>query len=153
MREIRENIALDVPASQAERCILQCFDRYRTPEGDIEIPLHVMLAEFGIPGGVSLERLVKVHVAKRRDAQNLNDEIALQWDPGAGQPFPSFTGTLTVWSESPETSNVELRGGYEPPLGTAGKIFDDAVGRSLARHTARQFLQTLAQGAQICFQR
>lgn len=153
MTEIRESIGLEVPVSQAEQCILQCFEQYRTPEDDIEIPLHVKLAEFGIPGGVSLERLVKVHVTKRRDAQNINDEIALQWDPGPGQPFPSFTGTLTVWSEKPQETCVELRGSYEPPLGAAGKLFDDAVGRSLARHTARQFLLTLAQGAQLCFQR
>lgn len=152
MTEIRESITLDVPAAQAERCILQAFERYRSVRGSIEVPLVVTLADFGIPGDMNLERTVQVHVVKRRDALNINDEIALRWDPGAGQPFPAFDGTLTLWSESPEKTFVELRGSYEPPLGGAGKIFDEALGRAIARRTARQFLLTLAEGAQACFQ-
>lgn len=152
MTELRESIPIDVPADQAERCIFQYFERYRRPDGFIEIPLQVMLADFGVPGGVSISRTVTVHIARQRDAQNLNDEIAIRWDPGEGQPFPSLHGTLTVWGESRKNAYIELRGTYEPPLGTAGQIFDDAVGHLIAKRTARQFLLTLAEGAQTCFQ-
>lgn len=152
MREVRQTISLAVPGAQAERCILEFFERHRTADGDIEIPLSVPLGEFGVPGNLLLERTVNVHVAKRRDAQNLNDEIAMRWDPGSDEPFPSFSGTLVVWSENAATTFVELRGTYEPPLGVAGKLFDDALGHVLAKRTAHQFLLTLAEGAQACYQ-
>lgn len=138
MTEIRESITLDVPAARAEQCVLEAFERYRTPAGDIEMPL---------AGAI----MVRVHVSKRRDAQNLNDEIALRWEPESGQMFPVFDGTLTLWNETPEKTNVELRGTYEPPLGAAGKVFDDAVGRAIALQTARQFLFALAEGAQTLY--
>lgn len=151
MREIRDFISLEVPAAQAEQCILQFFERHRSG-GIIDFPLRVSLEEFGLPGGLQLARTVDVHIAKRRDAQNLNDEIGVRWDPGAGEPFPSFSGSLTVWSENAHTF-VELRGTYEPPLGAPGKFFDDTFGHLLAERTAHQFLLTLAEGAQACFQR
>lgn len=151
MREVRDTIALDVPAAQAEQCIVEFMERHRRGKPAIEFPLHVSLEQFGLPGGLRLERTVNVHVTKRRDAQNLNDEIGIRWDPGTGEPFPAFSGSLTVWSEEAQTF-VELRGTYEPPLGAAGKVFDDAIGHLLAQRTAHQFLLTLAQGAQACFQ-
>lgn len=151
MRELRETVSLDVPQRQAEECILAYFERSRTPGGVIEIPLHVMLGDFGIPGDLLLGRTVTVHLSKRRDAQNLNDEIAIRWDPGEHEPFPSFSGSMVAWSEKPGTTLVELRGTYEPPLGTAGRLFDDAIGHVIAKRTARQFLLTLAEGAQTCF--
>ncbi|HET9096032.1 MAG TPA: hypothetical protein VFN37_05190 [Candidatus Baltobacteraceae bacterium] len=152
MREVRESIALDVPAAQAEQCILEFIERHRRDNAAIEFPLRVSLEQFGVPGGLRLERMVNVHVTRQRDAQNLNDEIGIRWDPGTGEPFPAFSGSLTVWSEQAQTF-VELRGTYEPPLGAAGKMFDDAIGHIVAQRTAHQFLLTLAQGAQACFQR
>ncbi len=151
MREVRESIELAVPVSQAEQCILRYFDRHRTGAGGIEIPLHVPLAGFGVPGNLKLERQVTVHVSKRRDAQNLNDEIAMRWEPGEGEPFPSFAGRIITWSETTDKTQIELRGNYEPPLGAVGKAFDDAVGHLIAKQTARQFLSALAEGAQACF--
>lgn len=151
MSEVRESIALEVPEDRAERCILHFFERYRAPDGTISIPLQVDLGEFGVPGGLRLARAVTVHVQKRRDAQNLNDEIAIRWEPGDGGPFPSLNASLIAWSETPDRTLVELRGTYEPPLGVAGRLFDDAVGHRIAQHTARAFLSTLAEGAEACF--
>lgn len=149
MRELRDTITLDVPAAQAERCIMAFIEGHRSSEGAIEFPLRVNLEQFGVPGALRLERTVNVHVVKQRDAQNLNDEIGIRWDPGAGEPFPSFSGSLTVWSEQRQTF-VELRGTYDPPLGAAGKVFDDAIGHVVAQRTAHQFLLALAQGARTC---
>ena len=151
MSELRESIALDVPEEQAERCILHFFEHYRAPDGTITIPLHVDLCEFGVPGGLRLAHAVAVRVQKRRDAQNLNDEIAIRWDPVESDLFPSLRGSLIAWSETPGRTLVELRATYQPPLGTAGKLFDDALGHRIAQHTVRQFLSTLAEGAKACF--
>ena len=142
MSELRESITLDIPPDQAERCLFDFFERHRTADGTIRIPLQVM--HLGHP--------VTVHLRKQRDAQNLNDEIAMGWDPGADEPFPSFEGRMILWSETPAQTCLELRGTYEPPLGGPGKVFDDALGRALAKSTARNFLLTLAQGARECFQ-
>lgn len=152
MTELREVVQLGVPYTEAERCILEYFNRYRGPGGIIEIPLRINLADFGSLGGLALERTVTMKIAKQRDSQNLNDEIAVRWEPGSGEPFPSFAGGMTVWGE-PETTLVELRGTYKPPMGAAGQFFDDAIGHLIAKHTARQFLLSLAEGAQACYQR
>lgn len=152
MREIRDFVSVDVPAAQAEQCILAFFEQHRRGDGAIAFPLYVNLDDFGLPGGLKLSRIVDVHVAKHRDAQNLNDVIGVRWDPGEGEPFPSFSGNLAVWSEGLETF-IELRGKYDPPLGAPGKVFDDAFGHLLAERTVHQFLLTLAEGAQACFDR
>lgn len=76
MREIRDTIALNVPAAQAQQCILEFFERRRQVEGPLAFP----------------------------------------------------------------------------PLGAAGRLFDDAIGHVIAQRTAHQFLLTLAQGVQACFQ-
>lgn len=152
MREIRDAVALEVPQGRAERCILAFFDRFRTREGTIEVPLRVDLREFGLPGGLQLERTVTVQLERRRDADNLNEELAVRWRPGTGEPFPAFDGAIATWSEDGKTSFVELRGTYEPPLGSAGRLFDDAIGHVVAKRTVHQFLQMLAEGARACFQ-
>jgi hypothetical protein len=40
-------------------------------------------------------------------------------------------------------SRLTLEGEYEPPLGPAGKVFDVALGRSIARATVRRLLDAL----------
>lgn len=151
MSELRETVALDVPQDLAEDCILHYFEHHRIPDGTIAIPLEVDLGALGVPGGLRLARTVTVRLRKQRDDQNLNDEIAMRWEPGDNDPFPSFNGSMILWSETPGTTLLELRGTYEPPLGPAGRFFDDTVGHRIAEHTARQFLSTLAEGAKACF--
>ena len=98
----------------------------------------------GIFFGISLDRDVRIEAHRTRDAENLNDVIRIAWTPEGTMVFPSFEGTLIVWSEGdPNLSYIELDGSYKPPLGTAGQVFDATIGQSIAHATAREFLKDL----------
>lgn len=145
MTELRESIDVPLTSAQARDAILRYFETRRNGDGEIEIALRLPLSDFGLPGGVEIAHPVRVSVRRRRDQQNLNDEIAISWKASEdGLVYPAFSGWLIVWSEDqPKRSFIELRGTYEPPLGNAGVIFDAAVGRRIAEHTARLFLEDL----------
>jgi hypothetical protein len=68
--------------------------------------------------------------------------VALAWRP-SWRGFPSFGGTLSVRAAGTKTVLV-LEGSYEPPGGSAGRLFDWVVGRKLAARTMDAFLDQLA---------
>jgi hypothetical protein len=147
MRRLRESIDLPVNESVAESGITAFFETYRQPDGTIVFPLSVPLRDFGLPDDLAIERDVSVRLAKRRDEENLNDELGISWEPRDGGPFPRFDGRLVVWGEpAAEESFVELDGTYEAPLGAAGEMFDEAVGRTIASRTAFHLLEAIREG-------
>lgn len=146
MSKLCQDIAVNMPAADAEREVLRYFELHRRG-GGIEIPLRVSLRDFGVPAGLALERDVQVQVSKRRDKNNINEELGISWTPEDGGPYPSFNGRLIVWGSGAEgESFIELSGEYEPPGGTAGKFFDDAIGHLIAERTAHEFLAALRDG-------
>ena len=116
----------------------------RDREGVTHLSLRVPLD--GVPYSVSLQRYVTATVRIDRDDGNLNDVIRIAWEPEGGGLYPSFDGTLTVWSDAgPEKTYVELEGTYKPPLGLLGQAFDSILGRAIARRTARALLLDIAR--------
>lgn len=147
MTDLSATIAVPLPADAVERAIFEYFDLQRRTDGEVALPLRVSLRDFGIPAGLALERDVSVRISRRRDAQNINEEIGVTWQPLDGGPYPVFNGRLIVWSEHrPDESFMELDGSYEPPGGAAGQFFDDAVGHLIAQRTAHQLLESLSEG-------
>jgi hypothetical protein len=152
MTKLSEVASVPLPVKTTEENILRYLESRRR-DGTIVIPLRVSLQDFGLPDDLRIERDVSVRVEKRRDAENINEEIAIGWIPTDEGPFPSFTGRLIVWSEEDlEKSFVQLEGSYEAPLGTAGKAFDAAIGWLIAKRTAQTFLNNLRDAA-IALQR
>lgn len=148
MTDLQEIVAVPLPADVTQANILKYFESRRTAEGTIFIDLRVPLHDFRVPNALDVEHRVEVRVAAQRDAENLNEEIAVSWVPAEDGPYPTFSGRLIVWSEDrPEESFIELRGTYEPPLGDAGRFFDAAIGNLIAKRTARTFLTDLRDGA------
>jgi hypothetical protein len=142
--ELRETIEIPLTAQETQDAVLRYFRERRNPQGETEIELRVPLRGLGVAKGLEVVHLVRVHVRRRRDLQNLNDEIEIEWEPSDDGLYPAFSGWLIVWSEQPpERSFIELRGSYEPPLGTTGRAFDTLVGRIIARQTARLLLEDL----------
>ncbi len=148
MTEIRETIDVPLPSSVTETNVLRYFENQRSADGAVTIPLRVPLRDFGLPDALAIERDVAVHAGKRRDAENLNDEIGITWEPADQGPYPVFAGRIIVWSEgNPNESFIQLDGSYEPPLGAAGELFDAAIGHLIAERTARTFLNDLRDAA------
>lgn len=146
MSKLCQEIAVGMPAADAEREILRYFELHRRGDG-IDVPLRVSLRDFGVPAGLALERDVQVRVSKHRDSENINEEIGISWAPGDGGPYPSFNGRLIVWGSGVQgESFIELSGEYTPPGGTAGQFFDDMIGHLIAERTAHEFLAALRDG-------
>ncbi|MEO7202906.1 MAG: hypothetical protein ABI431_08560 [Candidatus Tumulicola sp.] len=98
----------------------------------------------GAPYGVSLDREVRVEAWRARDDRNLNDVIRISWASEGGVVFPTFSGTLVVRGEAdPTRSSIELDGHYQPPLGAAGELFDEAIGHRMAQSTVRELLEDI----------
>jgi len=137
MKELRERTALECPSEEAEAGLVAFFAARQEADGVTRLRLRVPM-----DGSlISIEREVRVEARETRDEQNLNNQIALSWQPEGSVIFPRFEGTLVAWGEDdPEISYIELRGHYTPPLGPAGQIFDEAIGFAIAQATAQAFL-------------
>ncbi|HLI97373.1 MAG TPA: hypothetical protein VKT72_14990 [Candidatus Baltobacteraceae bacterium] len=147
MTTLREIIEIPLPAKAVEESLLRYLESRRGADGTMSLPLRVPLSDFGIPSGLGVEHTVQVRVNRRRDEDNLNDEFAIAWKPEKDGSYPAFSGRIIVWSEGdPGAAYIELRGTYEPPLGTAGLLFDAALGTAIARSTARRLLEDLREG-------
>jgi len=140
MTRLRTNLPVNGPLPEVEAILRRYAHQLCGEAGSATMTLRVPLDELGIPGGLALERNVVLQISTTRDDAGLNDILAIAWSPVGGGPFPSFSGTLMAWEEDERTSSIGLDGSYEPPLGAAGRLFDAAAGRRIARATALEFL-------------
>ena len=125
------------------------FDRYleklaRSDDTDLRlIRLRVPLQAVGLPGGAALDRDVVASFDPSKSVRTLTYEKSVTWRPEGGGPFPVFRGLLSIAASTPKSSMVALEGGYEPPLGVAGKAFDAVLGHRIAEATADELLSVL----------
>ena len=143
---LKEHVAVACPIDRAQAGIEAFFARRSGADGVAHLTLRVPLDGIGAPSGLALERAVTVRARRDRDAQNLNDLVRIEWEADGGGPYPRFEGTLVAWVEhDPNETFVELDGTYVPPLGVAGELFDAALGRAMARRTARALLDDIGR--------
>jgi hypothetical protein len=101
-----------------------------------------------VPGG-ELAKDVVVRFGRAVDPMHFDQPWQIRWAPTSG-PYPDFEGELTVRAdETYATSQLELRGGYRPPGGALGEVFDWAVGTRIARATAQALLERIGGGMEI----
>jgi hypothetical protein len=140
MRELQEQIAVACSSEMTEARLGAFFQAMQNGDGVARMRLRVALDGMSL----ALEREVRMEARTTRDEANLNNVVAITWEPEGTVMFPRFEGTITVWSEDdPKRSVIELRGHYTPPLGAAGQVFDDAIGYRIALSTAQQFLRDI----------
>jgi|SRR5579884_620983 len=82
------------------------------------------------------------------DRARKHDALLIAWQPRTAGMFPEFHGVLTVRPKGRGVS-LHLNGEYEPPYGTAGKVFDFLAGRTIAQSTMRHFLDDLARDIEL----
>jgi hypothetical protein len=100
----------------------------------------------------ALEKDVLVTYGPGEDPMRFDEPWRVHWTPEGGGPYPDFDGELTVRAdESYRRAILELRGDYNPPLGTFGHAFDLVIGSKIAARTARALLQTIAQSMETRF--
>jgi hypothetical protein len=96
------------------------------------------------PGDPLIRRTALVGVGPvRRSKDTLS--IGLHWQdathPGL---FPTLDADLIV-TPLGDKARLEIMGRYEPPLGVAGRVIDDALLHGLAESTVRAFLTSAVQ--------
>jgi hypothetical protein len=144
MPHLRDTILIQCPLGQTQQGLERFLASLRDKDGVSHVRLRVPVDGQTNALGLSIDREVRLEAKKGRDAANLNDLIVVSWSPEGPLVFPSFEGTLDLWSEeNGKVSCLELNGSYSAPFGVAGQIFDAAVGHEIAQATARQFLQDM----------
>ncbi len=143
MTHLREQTTVECPIGEAEARLEAYFDTLRSADGVSRMRLRVSVGSAAALG-LSLDREVRIEAARQRDARNANEVIHIAWSPEGKTIFPCFDGTLVFWTADDRGAcYLELDGGYVPPFGAAGQIFDEAIGHRLAETTAREFLNDL----------
>ncbi len=149
MKRLRDQTSVHGSVADTEARLEAYFSSQRGVDGVSRLRLRVPL-DGPLSQGLYLDREVRVEAWRDRDDQNLNDLIRITWAPEGRAVFPKFAGTLVVWGEDDASvSYIELDGAYSPPLGTAGEIFDEAIGHRIAESTAREFLKDIKRGIEV----
>jgi hypothetical protein len=106
-------------------------------EAEIYLPMHFLPA--------FVRRRVAVTFGLRVDvteAGRPHDEIRMRWS--AGTPLlPDFRGTLRFRIASLGTE-VLVDGTYRIPLGVLGRVFDNVIGRDIARASLDDFARRIS---------
>lgn len=96
--------------------------------------------------GVDREENVLVRYEQGRDPLHFDEPWHVHWAPEDGDPFPNFTGELTVRAdEAFRGAILELCGDYSPPFGAMTQALDIVVGTKIAASTARSLLQQIGE--------
>jgi hypothetical protein len=141
MTNISERILIGSPPSTA----VPGIERYLENKGNT-LTLTLPLKALGLPTELELSRQVKVEFVPFRQNKLTpgrgNERVGLEWRPEGNGLYPTFKGQVIIRPMSGDTE-LELKGGYVPPLGGFGKMFDDVAGKRIAQATARELLELL----------
>jgi len=146
---------MQIPADVADAYIIKSLTALGS-NGELGLPfrlhLRMPMRDFGLAGGVAIEKDVTAYVTYHLDATHRNRIVSIAWQAEDGGPFPNFKGTIgTICDEGGPGSIIVLEGAYEPPGGIAGELFDASVGFWIARTTARDLVTQLRDGAEQAY--
>ncbi len=144
------------PSDRLDRYVAAYLQSLRRDDGTIHLKLRVPARTLGL----SLEHEVVATAEFGPDPSGLNRVLNIHWEPEGGGPFPVFSGMLEAEPVDGPSGDVPpgddsllaLDGGYDPPGGTAGRVFDEAIGYSIARSCARALLEQLRDAAETAYQ-
>lgn len=111
----------------------------RGQRGGAELALRFPLPNILIDG-LTLEKRVIVNLHYNRGTGG-SESLAIAWEPlGKATSLPSFEGAIVASPESEATCRLTILGGYEPPGGPAGILFDRLIGFRIANATIAALL-------------
>ena len=85
------------------------------------------------------------------DPVRRHDALLVAWRPAMPRLFPAFRGALTVRPKG-RGAWLRIRGSYQPPFGTLGRLFDAVAGRTLALRTLDRLLQEIVLEVEAAWQ-
>ena len=73
-------------------------------------------------------------------------EIDFKWKAATQQAlFPSMKATLLVYPLSPQETQLDLHGVYDPPAGALGAVADRVAGHRIAQAAVHRFLEEVKE--------
>ncbi len=142
MTRLRQQMAVACPVTEAEARLEVYFEGLPSADGVARIRLRVPVGGSAAVLGLSLDREVRVEATRTCDQRHPNEVVRITWRPEGKAVFPQFEGTLAARAADESGScYIALEGGYLPPFGVAGQVFDEVIGRRIAESTAREFLK------------
>jgi hypothetical protein len=132
---ILEKDLILAPLASADRFLRAFLAAHPAPKGTgARIVLRV--GEVAQPVIAALEPL-------RRPGE-MTPHYTIHWAAENGGPYPEFDGELSVVADEDYNGFwLVLEGAYAPPGGSAGSLFDAAIGRRIAQSTTRGLLREL----------
>lgn len=110
-----------------------------------QIELHVPLPP--IAHGITIDKAVTLRAHWVPDRSGTH-ALGISWSTPDSNAFPGYDGVLTACGSSDGQCVLTLAGGYRPPGGIAGAVFDSLAGRRIARATIDALLAQIRDGAQ-----
>jgi hypothetical protein len=135
MSDIAEKALVHAPLGSANRFLERYCQAHAAPEGG---GARVLLRA----GDLSAPAVVTLTAAKRPG--DMNPRYAVHWEAEKPGPYPVFDGELSI--DGDEDYNafwLALAGGYKPPGGLVGGVFDAVVGHRVAEIVSRGLLDAM----------
>lgn len=137
MSEIHEFITVDVPFENvpalAKRFLASLA---QTDQGEAIVNLQAVI------GKTVVKRDALITIVPARVYPGL-EIMEIAWHAREDGLYPTFKGTLSAEQEGLNYCRLDLDGGYAPPLGVAGLVFDGVLGHRIAVQVVGEFLLTL----------
>lgn len=92
--------------------------------------------------GVNVQLKVKRVTDEKTATGDPRTRLDFTWEAShAAGFFPTMDATLSAYPLSPEETQLDLDGRYQPPLGTVGTAIDSAAGHRIAEATVLRLLR------------
>ena len=146
MSRLDERRYINIPFDSASRYLAAYVRDVETCcSGTIRLAFNVTLERLGFDRNVKVAKAVSVQFKSAVEGEGDPNAWAIAWQPENGGPFPHFTGRIGIESgEKADVCYLLLDGEYDPPLGLLGDAFDSAIGKHIARLSARNLLDEIA---------
>jgi hypothetical protein len=133
--DIDEKMLVHAPLGSANRFLERYFAAHATATGDG--------ARVGLHAG-ELARPAVVTLAAAHRAGDMTPHYTVHWEAEKPGPYPVFDGELTIAGDEDYNAFwLVLAGGYKPPGGLAGEVFDAVVGHRIAEAVAHGLLDAV----------
>ena len=142
MRRLSESIAVKASSSFTLACVKTSLLEHG-PQGSASLALRFPLPDAFVRG-LTVEKSVSLAIAYAQDGEG--NDVAISWKPAGTRALPEFSGRLSTSAETQESCRLTLAGGYLPPGGVAGALFDSLIGVRIARATILALLNEFAAG-------
>jgi hypothetical protein len=145
MNTIHESLTVLCPFDQIARAIATFTATLPSEDGKAVIAIRVTV------GDLIVERRADLVLRNARSYVGAHI-MDVELRPHDGGLYPTFRGTLGVEEGVGNFCRLDLDGGYVPPLGLAGAMFDAVAGRHIAIAATRELLDTIRIGIEFAFQ-